>query len=142
MLLLDTNALLWVLQDNHRLSPGVRGMIAQAWEVDSVAVSVVTFWEVAILAEKHKIALGCEASRWRLDRIGEGLRELPLRGPEAVHAVELGQRGFHKDPADRFIVATAQIGGHTLLTTDQKILDWHGDLRRVDVRRGPLEDSE
>jgi len=140
MLLLDTNALLWVLQDEPRLRAEARDVIVQGWAVDSVAVSVVTFWEVAILAEKRKIALGCEPSRWRLDRIGEGLRELPLHGSEAVLAVELGRRGFHQDPADRFIVATALIGGHTLFTTDQEILDWPGELRRVDVRRSPREE--
>lgn len=135
MLLLDTNALLWVLQDNPRLSPDARDTITQGWAVDSVAVSVVTFWEIAILAEKFKITLDCEPAQWRLNRIGEGLRELPLHGPEAIRAVELGREGFHQDPADRFIVATALIGGHTLLTIDQEILDWPGDLRRIDVRR-------
>ena len=48
----------------------------------------------------------------------------------------LGREGFHNDPADRFIVATALVGGHTLLTTDREILAWPGDLQRVDVRHG------
>ena len=64
------------------------------------------------------------------------MRELPLHGPEAVRAVMLGREGFHNDPADRFIVATALVGGHTLLTTDREILAWRGDLQRVDVRHG------
>jgi len=30
---------------------------------------------------------------------------------------------FHRDPADRILVATAQVLGMTLLTRDQRILD-------------------
>ena len=47
----------------------------------------------------------------------------------------LGRDGFHNEPADRFIVATALVGGHTLLTTDREILAWPG-VHRVDVRHG------
>ena len=135
MLLLDTNALLWALQDNPRLDPAARQMISDGWSVRSVAVSAVTFWEIAVLAERQRVVLGCDPARWHADRIDEGLRELPLHGREAVRAVALGREGFHRDPADRFIVATALIGGHTLLTSDRQILAWPGDLHRVDVRR-------
>ena len=103
-----------------------------------MAVSAVTFWEIAILAEKQKLVLGCDPARWRSDRIADGIRELPLHGTEAVRAVALGREGFHKDPADRFIVATAVVGGHTLLTTDREILAWPGGLHRIDVRRHDL----
>ncbi len=138
MLLLDTNALLWVLQDNPRLSSQARNMITDGWSVGSVAVSAVTFWEIAILAEKQKLVLGCDPARWRSDRIADGMRELPLHGTEAVRAAALGREDIHRDPADRFIVATTLLGGHTLLTTDQEILAWPGELHRVDVRRRDL----
>ena len=113
-------------------------MIRDGWSVGSVAVSAVTFWEIAILAERNRLVLGCDAARWRSDRIADGLRELPLHGTEAVRAVALERDGFHRDPADRFIVATALLGGHTLLTTDREILAWTGEMHRVDVRRHNL----
>ncbi|MDE0669430.1 MAG: type II toxin-antitoxin system VapC family toxin [bacterium] len=134
MLLLDTNALLWSVRDDPRLGAAARSTIEEGWEVGAVGVSVVTFWEVAVLAEKRKLVLGCEPARWRRERLEDGLRELPLGGTEAVRAAALGRDGFHNDPADRFIVATALVGGHTLLTSDRAILDWGGDLRRVNVR--------
>ncbi len=31
---------------------------------------------------------------------------------------------FHADPTDRLLIATARIGGFTLVTRDQKILDY------------------
>ena len=138
MLLLDTNALLWVLQDNPRLGSRARDMVADGWSVGSVAVSAVTFWEIAMLAERNRLALGCDAAQWRSDRLANGLRELPLHGTEAVRAVALESEGFHRDPADRFIVATALLGGHTLLTNDREILAWPGELHREDVRRHDL----
>ena len=50
----------------------------------------------------------------------------------AVRAALL--RSLHGDPADRIIVATA-MEGHTLVTGDRSILDWSGDLGRLDARR-------
>jgi PIN domain nuclease of toxin-antitoxin system len=40
---------------------------------------------------------------------------------------------FHRDPADRIIVATA-LEGHRLVTADQRMLDWPGNLNRLDAR--------
>lgn len=33
-----------------------------------------------------------------------------------------------RDPADRIIVATALVGGHRLVTADQRIIRWSGPL--------------
>jgi len=41
---------------------------------------------------------------------------------------------FHGDPADRLITATAKRLGATLLTADERILAWSGDLTRADAR--------
>ena len=58
MLLLDTNALLWVLQDNPRLSSQAREMVTDGWSVGSVAVSAVTFWEIAMACGKEQAGAG------------------------------------------------------------------------------------
>jgi PIN domain nuclease of toxin-antitoxin system len=42
---------------------------------------------------------------------------------------------FLKDPADRIIAATANVHGATLLTADDRLLDWPGRLARHDARR-------
>ena len=81
MVLLDSNALLWVLQDNPRLSSQARDIITDGWSVGSVAVSAVTFWEIAILAERNRLALGCDPARWRSDVIADGLRECRYMAP-------------------------------------------------------------
>ena len=93
-----------------------------------MAVSAVTFWEIAILAERNRLVLGCTPAHRRSDRIADGLRELPVYGTEAVRAVALETRGLPQRPADRSIVATALLDGDTLLTTDREILAWPGEL--------------
>ncbi len=62
-----------------------------------------------------------------------GVRAVPLDGEVAVAAAELD--GFHQDPADRLIVATARDEGARLLTSDRQILTWPGALDRADARR-------
>ena len=136
MLLLDTNAFLWTLNDDHRLGSTTRALIDEAWATEAIAISVVTFWEIALLVDRRRLALPASLDVWRRERIAAGLIELPLHGEEAVRAAQLGTEGFHRDPADRFIVATALTGGHTLVTADPQILDWRGPLSRIDARDG------
>jgi PIN domain nuclease of toxin-antitoxin system len=41
---------------------------------------------------------------------------------------------LHRDPADRFIVASAIALGAQLMTADTRILAWRGELSRLDAR--------
>jgi PIN domain nuclease of toxin-antitoxin system len=61
-----------------------------------------------------------------------GLLEYPVSGQIALAAVELS--GFHADPIDRLIVATAQDYGARLVTADRQILARLGRLDRQDAR--------
>jgi PIN domain nuclease of toxin-antitoxin system len=70
---------------------------------------------------------------WRASLLAEGMREVPLDGEIAIAAV--GLPDFHKDPADRLIVATALDEGARLVTSDTRILAWPGPLARIDARQ-------
>jgi len=61
------------------------------------------------------------------------LIELPVTGEIGIRAAQL--EGFHGDPADRLIMATALHHGATLMTLDKKILAWQGSLKSWDVRK-------
>ena len=50
--------------------------------------------------------------------------EIPIGGDIAVESVLLMNTGFHRDPADQLIIATAMLKGMQLATTDRKIIDW------------------
>ena len=85
-----------------------------------------------MLREKGRIDLSQDARAWRMRILNDGLIEIPVDGDIAIRANEL--TGLHADPADRLIIATA-LGGHTLVTADERILSWSGRLRKVDARR-------
>jgi PIN domain nuclease of toxin-antitoxin system len=106
-------------------------LIENTWRSDVVAVSAISFWEAALLADRGRIALPVPAEAWRVDLLQAGLREIALDGRVALLATRL--EGLHRDPADRFIVATSYQLGATLVTADMQILGWGGDLPRQDA---------
>ncbi len=85
-----------------------------------------------MLHGKGRIDLGHDMRAWRTRLLADGLVEIPVDGDIAIRAN--GLAGLHADPADRLIVATA-LGGHTLVTADERILSWSGRLDRLDARR-------
>lgn len=131
MILLDTHALLWLDRDDPALGATSRERIAAAWSSGEVAVSAISFWEVAMLAARGRVSLRQPPQSWRLDWLQAGLEEIALDGSVALGAVAL--EAFHPDPADRFIVATALARGATLLTADRAILEWPAALLRCDA---------
>ena len=132
MLLIDTHALIWLRSHDRRLGPRAREVIDSAWRSDSVAVSVFTFWELAMLRAKQRISWPGDVSLWRQELLNIGIREIALDGEICIRANFL--LDFPADPADRLIVATA-LEGHQLITADDRILRWQGDLSRLDARR-------
>ena len=128
-LILDTHTLLWMDRNDSALGPVARQHIESAWRAGSVAVSAISFWEVAMLAERGRIELPKSADHWRADWLQAGLVEIPVNGRIALLSCELSD--FHRDPADRFIVATAMVASGPLMTADQKILNWQSDLERI-----------
>ena len=83
-----------------------------------------------MLHSKRRITLLQDAGSWREMLLQDGLVEIPVDGAIGIRANELVD--FHADPADRMIVATA-LGGHRLVTADRRILDWPGNLDRMDA---------
>ncbi len=78
--------------------------------------------------QKEQLGFRLDLDAWRRDLLAQGLVEIPVTGAIAVRASQLAD--MHGDPADRIIVATA-LEGHQLVTADQRILEWPGQLRRL-----------
>ena len=131
MILLDTHALLWLRAGDSRLGSAAREEIQHAWEADDLVVSAISFWETAMLREKGRIRYPEDVSLWRREQLEQGLVEIPVDGEIGIRACSL--EDLHSDPADRIIVATA-LGGHRLVTADERILAWGGNLDRLDAR--------
>ena len=130
VILLDTHVLIWLRSGDRRLGSTARREIDQALELGDAAASSISFWEVALLAERRRIELDLGVGEWRQLMLREGLVEIPVDGEIAIRAASL--EGLRRDPADRLIVATA-LEGHQLMTADRQILDWPGPLRRLDA---------
>lgn len=128
MILLDTHILIYLLFDEARLGRQARQLIDTAWSDSNVAVSAITFWEVAMLHEKGRMTLLRNIESWRDSLFDDGLVEIPVDGKIGIRANALPD--FHADPADRIIVATA-LEGHQLITADRRILGWTGRLDRL-----------
>ena len=132
MILLDTHVLVWMRTGDDRLGPRARGQVEAALQEGSAAVSAITFWEAGMRAQKGMLGLGQHLETWREELIEAGIVEIPVDGLIAARAGLLTE--MHGDPADRIIVATA-LEGHRLITADDRILGWSGDLNRLDARK-------
>ncbi len=132
MTFVDTHALIWLWTGDDHLGHGVKRNIDSALQDGELAVSAMTFWEVAMLRGKDRLDFPEDVSAWRRELLGQGVLEIPVDGEIGIRANELAD--FHADPADRIIVATAMTG-HQLVTADRRILDWPGELRRLDATR-------
>jgi PIN domain nuclease of toxin-antitoxin system len=131
-LVLDTNALIWLLKDSDRLGRRAARQIDAAFNSARILISAVSFWEVALLVAKERIDLGMPVDQWRGEALRLGIDEVPLDGELAVESV--GLPGLHGDPADRFIVATALRMNAELVTADTRLLAWTGPLACIDAR--------
>lgn len=132
-MLLDTNVLLHLAMDSSRIAEPFKEEVESGLGCGGVVVSTVTFVETTRLHHHGRIDLGCHPAVWRRERLQSGLREIPIDGDTAVESVLLMNTGFHSDPADQLIVATAMLTGMRLATTDRKIIRWAYRTRLVSV---------
>lgn len=134
-LLLDTHVLLWLAQGADELAPPARQAIEAASRGPGLAVSAISFWEVAMLARRGRISIAEPVVAWR-ERVlvVPGMLEAPVDGAVGVESVQLPDLS-HGDPADRFLIATARLNGWRLATRDRRILDYAdaGHLRALAV---------
>jgi PIN domain nuclease of toxin-antitoxin system len=128
MILLDTHVAIWIVGDYRRVGTRSRKILEAALRAQQLAISAISFWEIALLKSKDRLELRGEPAELRNDLSASGVKELPLTGDIAIRAVELG--GLHADPADRFILATAIAHDATLVTADDRLLRWRHSVRR------------
>ena len=120
MIILDTDIWIWWANNNPRLTQQHREWIQQ-YQSQGLGVSMISCWEVAKLVENNRLALSLAVDEWLTAALAyPGVQLLNLTIPIIVESTKL--TGFHRDPADQLIVATARIYGCPLLTADSKIL--------------------
>ncbi|VAX11121.1 hypothetical protein MNBD_GAMMA26-1328 [hydrothermal vent metagenome] len=132
MILLDTHVLIWMDAGSNKIGPQTRTHIDTALKEDALAVSAISFWELGMLQTKNCISLP-PLIQWRRELMEMGLQEIPVTGIEGITANQLNN--FHADPTDRLIVATAITSDALVITADRKILEWSGEVRRIDAEK-------
>lgn len=121
MIALDTHALVWWVTVDPALSTKAKAAINRELNGGEILVSAISAWEIAMLVEREKLVLSMDVGSWLAAvQAIEAVHLVPVDPEIAVKSVELPGE-FHKDPADRMIVATARKFAVPLVTKDEKI---------------------
>ena len=86
-------------------------------------VSDISLWEISTLYDLGRIRLAVPLREWLDKAVAPPL--VRRQGISPAIAAELAALpdSFHRDPADRILVATARVFGATLLTHDRRIIE-------------------
>ena len=131
--MLDTHAAIWFTAADAALGKQSEALARQSLAEDDLAVSAITFWEIAMLTAKRRLQAVHSPAEQRSRILSAGIIELPVNGHIALLAVEL--ENLHGDPADRFIAATAIAHDATLMTADKRLLTWRHKLKRQNASK-------
>lgn len=119
--LLDTHTLLWLLDNNPRLS-------AKACEVlappdSSRFISICSFWELAIKKSMNKVEMSYAPADLMEKMPQLGISILGIK-PEYVRELETLPY-HHRDPFDRLIIVTALVEKLIVVSADDKFKNYH-----------------
>jgi PIN domain nuclease of toxin-antitoxin system len=117
--LLDTHVWFWYLTGSHRLQKTLVRAIDAA--PGDVWLSPISLWELGMLAQRGRLRLYGGLRGW----VEEAQRRFPLRDAPLDREVAVASLEVdlpHRDPADRFLAATALVHGLTLLTIDDRLV--------------------
>jgi len=116
-LLLDTHIWLWSLDDAGRL--GKKTLFDLRNAENELWLSPISTWEALTLHAKGRLHLHDDLREWVAEAT-RSFREAPL-----THEIVTVSRQLplpHRDPADRFLAATAKVLDLTLVTADANLL--------------------
>jgi len=122
-LLLDTHIWLWSRGQTARITPAVLAAIENG--ENELWLSPLSIWELSNLVEKGRIILGSELEDW----LETAMARVPMREASLTYEVAIETRRVrlpHRDPVDRFLVATARVYDLTLVTADARLLGVKG----------------
>lgn len=121
--LLDTHIWLWWLLGDERLSAEESRVLDELPVDNRPALSVISLWELAMLVELGRVRLDLSLKEFLQGACSPETVRLILLQTEVVVEMNSLPPTFHRDPADRLIVASARVEGCPLATHDRKIRD-------------------
>ncbi len=121
--LLDTHVLIWWIERSARLTPAQAEVLAAVRPEAPLLISDITLLEIATLAKLGRIVLELPLRDWLEAATAPPLVRRVGISPAIAAEVAALPESFHRDPADRVLVATARVHGATLVTQDRRIVD-------------------
>lgn len=119
VIVIDTHVWLWWMNDDAKLKAAIRDRIDN--ETD-VRVSAISLFELATAASLNRVTLNPSPREWlAAAQAPKQIRIEPLTDSVCLESTSL-PGSFHRDPADRLIVALARLLNAELITADGKIL--------------------
>lgn len=117
--LIDTQILLWFLNDDENLSSSVKDILIDP--TNQILVSVASVWEIILKKKKGKLKTPKNLEE-AISASGFSILSIDIHH---VLALELLPH-IHEDPFDRILIAQAKSVPLTFITSDKKI--WKYDL--------------
>lgn len=123
-ILIDTHVWLWYLDNNIKLKQEHISIINNAIKNNSLYLSIISIWETITLLNKKRIITHLAYNKFideAVDISGMHIQQISIEILKENGALP-GE--FHNDPADRLIVATARVEDMSLVTYDEKIIQY------------------
>jgi len=121
-LLLDTCAIVWAISEPEAMTAKAREHIVAADA--EVLYSPISCAEIACAVDRRSIELDRHWKTWFRHFVeGNGWQGVDIDLAVIEEAYSLPEP-FHRDPADRILVATARLLSCPVVTADRRILDY------------------
>jgi PIN domain nuclease of toxin-antitoxin system len=118
---MDTHTWIWLMQ-GEKLSAKVKDRLESAAAEGQLFISAISVWELSLLVQKGRLELPLSVDRF-VDQALENIRCVDVNHKIALSS-NLLPGDFHADPGDRMIVATARELMASLVTSDEKIINY------------------
>ncbi len=119
-LLLDTNALIWLLSGDDQLGPGARNAIND--ERNTIFVSAVSIYEMALKIRIGKLAIDLDAAITRIDE--SDIARMEIEDKHCLTMTNIIAVPGHRDPFDIMLIAQAMTDGLTIISSDHKLKEY------------------
>ena len=120
--LLDTHAWIWWVDRDPRLGRRFLDALDELPGETRPAISDISLWEVATLAERGRVRFRISFAEWLQAAAHPRTVQVLSITPAIASEIAALPSSFHRDPADRVIVATSRALNLPLLTLDRLIL--------------------
>ncbi len=126
--LLDTQTIIWFVENNKRLSPFAKKLIEDS--NNDIFVCQFSYIEMAIKEALNKLVLQNGLKSFIQEVENQNIEVLTLRQSHILAYGQIPLNENHKDPFDRMIMATAFAEDITIISVDEKF-SWYSGLINV-----------